>query len=66
MTNSELKYFFQKEGIESAHLDDIVHDAASSLASNANNEGVYRKLLDKQARRSYIAKKAHLVLKNKE
>ena len=37
---SELKKFFLEEGIESAHLDDIVHDAASGLASDANNEGI--------------------------
>tara|TARA_R110002051_G_C8762475_1_gene501897 strand:- start:4071 stop:4259 length:189 start_codon:yes stop_codon:yes gene_type:complete len=27
-------------GYESAHLDDVVHDAASTLASNANNDGM--------------------------
>lgn len=28
------------KGYESAHLDDVVHDAASQLASNANNCGL--------------------------
>ena len=28
------------KGYEAAHLDDVVHDAASSLASNANNGGM--------------------------
>lgn len=39
MNNSELKNALQEEGIESVHLDDIVHDAASTQASNANNGG---------------------------
>ena len=29
----------ERQGIESAMLDDIVHDAASSLAASANNGG---------------------------
>jgi hypothetical protein len=37
---SELKKFLLEKGIESSHLDDLVHDAASSLASDANNEGI--------------------------
>ena len=37
---ADLKYTFQKNGIKSHHLDGIVHDAASNLASNANNEGI--------------------------
>jgi hypothetical protein len=40
MTRSELKIALEKKGVESALLDDIVHDAASRLASNANNEGI--------------------------
>lgn len=30
----------QKQGLEAAHLDDLVHDAANDLASNANNGGL--------------------------
>jgi hypothetical protein len=37
MTKSELKKFLMDKGLESCHLDDIVHDAASQLASSANN-----------------------------
>jgi len=40
MTKSELKKLLLEKGIESANLDDTVHDAASSLASNANSEGI--------------------------
>ena len=40
MTKQELKDFLLKNGIEASHLDDIVHDAASQLATNANNEGI--------------------------
>lgn len=40
MNNSELKTALLNEGIESVHLDDIVHDAASIQASNANNGGI--------------------------
>lgn len=39
MTKPELKKFLMDKGIESSHLDDLVHDAASQLASNANNGG---------------------------
>jgi CO dehydrogenase/acetyl-CoA synthase epsilon subunit len=37
---SELKKFLFEKGIECSDLVDIVHDAASSLASDANNEGI--------------------------
>jgi hypothetical protein len=40
MSKSELKKLLLEKGIESANLDDTVHDAASSLASSANNEGI--------------------------
>jgi len=40
MTKNKLKEEFAKEGIESAHLDEITHDAASQLASSANNGGL--------------------------
>lgn len=40
MTNAELKEAMSKEGIESSMLDDIVHSAADSLASDANNGGI--------------------------
>ena len=29
-----------ENGIEPHHLDDVVHDAASTMASNANNGGL--------------------------
>lgn len=29
-----------KEGLRSEHLDDVVHDAASQMASNANTGGM--------------------------
>lgn len=35
-----LKEQLMKEGYESCHLDDVVHDAASGLASDANNSGL--------------------------
>jgi len=34
------KQTLQSLGYEAAHLDEAVHSAASSLASNANNAGV--------------------------
>ena len=37
MTDSERLY---KEGIESAMLDDLVHEVASRVASRTNNEGI--------------------------
>lgn len=40
MNKPELKDQLMKEGVESVHLDDIVHDAASTQASNANNGGI--------------------------
>jgi hypothetical protein len=40
MTEPELKVFLMNKGIESCHLDNLVHDAASQLASNANNGGI--------------------------
>jgi len=40
MSKSELKKLLLEKGIESSHLDDTCHDAASTLASNANNEGI--------------------------
>lgn len=40
MVRAELKEILLKNGLEAASLDDITHDAASSLATNANNEGV--------------------------
>jgi len=35
-----IKLTLQQLGYESAHLDEVVHDAASQLASNANNDGM--------------------------
>jgi hypothetical protein len=40
MTKSELKKQLMEKGIESSLLDDTCHEAASSLASNANNGGL--------------------------
>jgi hypothetical protein len=40
VTKAELKQEIQKKGIESAMLDDTVHDAASSLGTDANNGGL--------------------------
>jgi hypothetical protein len=40
MTKTELKKVFLEKGIECSHLDDVVHDAASSKASDANNGGL--------------------------
>jgi hypothetical protein len=40
MTKAEFRVELVKKGIESSLLDDIVHEAASSLASNANNGGI--------------------------
>jgi len=40
MTRTELKEVFLEKGIECSHLDDVVHDAASSKASDANNRGI--------------------------
>ena len=40
MTKTELKQAHFTQGIESAHLDGLVHDAASQMASAANNDGV--------------------------
>ena len=46
MTKPELKDFLTKKRTEAPFyaapymLDDTVHDAASQLASNANNEGI--------------------------
>jgi len=40
MTRNELIARLLKAGIESSSLDDIVHDAASQEASNANNGGL--------------------------
>lgn len=37
---SELKKAIFDKGLEAANLDDLVHNAASSLASDANNEGI--------------------------
>ena len=39
-----LKYDLQKQGIESELLDEVVQDAASRLASNANNDGMKSQL----------------------
>ena len=39
-----LKYNLQKQGIDSVMLDEVVHDAASRLASNANNDGMKSQL----------------------
>jgi len=36
----DLKKKLMEAGIESCMLDDVVHDAASALGSNANNEGL--------------------------
>ena len=40
MNKQNLKATLLKKGIESVHLDDLVHDAASLMASAANNDGV--------------------------
>jgi hypothetical protein len=40
MIIAELKTIFQKNGIESSSLDETVHDAASQMATNANNGGL--------------------------
>lgn len=40
MTKPEFRKILVEKGIESALLDDLVHEAASSLASNANNGGM--------------------------
>ena len=40
MTKNELKEKIQQAGLESAHLDDVVHDATSRLGSDANNGGL--------------------------
>jgi hypothetical protein len=40
MNKQELKAALLKKGIESVHLDDLTHDAASQMASAANNDGV--------------------------
>lgn len=37
---SELKKALFNKGIEAAHMDDIVQEAASELASGANNNGI--------------------------
>lgn len=39
-----LKYNLQKQGIESVMLDEVVHDAASQLASSVNNDGMKSQL----------------------
>ena len=39
-----LKYKLQQEGIESESLDEIVDDAASQLATTANNDGMKSQL----------------------
>ena len=39
-----LKQSLLADGYESQHLDEIVHDAASQLASNANNDGMSNQL----------------------
>lgn len=36
----KLKEQLLNAGLESEHLDDIVHEAASSLASDANNNSL--------------------------
>lgn len=40
MIKAELKTIFLKEGIEASSLDDIIHDAASKQATDANNGGI--------------------------
>ena len=40
MTKTQLKEVLREKGYECAHLDDVVHDAASTLASNTNNGGI--------------------------
>ena len=40
MNKDELKAKLLEEGFEAAHIDEVTHDAASLLATNANNAGV--------------------------
>lgn len=40
MTINDLKKKIFDAGLESCHLDDIVHEAASQLGSDANNGGL--------------------------
>lgn len=44
MVKAELKAILLKNGLESASLDDLVHDAASSLATDANNGAIDEQL----------------------
>lgn len=39
-----IKTQLEQLGYESAHLDDLVHDVASELASNINNDGMSNQL----------------------
>jgi hypothetical protein len=40
MDKKDLLKSLMAKGYESSHLDDLVHTAASNLATNANNGGV--------------------------
>jgi hypothetical protein len=40
MVKAKLKEILLKNGIESASMDEIVHNEASQQASSANNEGI--------------------------
>jgi hypothetical protein len=44
MTMAELKDYLFEQGIGAGTLDDIVHDAASEMASSANNYGLSAQL----------------------
>lgn len=46
-TTSDIKYIqhqLEKAGFDSADLDDLVHDQASCLAAEANNEGMHEQI----------------------
>lgn len=43
--SQELMQQIEKLGIQPEHLDEAVHDAASDMASNANNGGVREQVM---------------------
>lgn len=36
----DIQEYINQNGIKSEDLDDVVHDAGSQLATNANNDGI--------------------------
>jgi len=40
MTIADIEQRMEEAGMDSSNLDEIVHKAASDMASNANNEGL--------------------------